>query len=265
MWIESGILPKGSILLLSGEAKAGKTFLQIDMANSLGMGGTTLWGIPEFTIPEPVTTLYIENELGEHELQRRLVNRFGQDLEAIPRNVYVESQVPDLMLDTPGGAKTLARLISQTQAKVVILDPISHFMMASENDNSQVQVLIRQLKELIVASGGELSIVLSHHFGKPPAEKFQGEDYDPLSPYNSRGAGKWFDAPDTLITLQKLSPHGTEWKRMKVGFVLRKAQSPEPKTLVVLDGGQVNQTRASFGEAVKPPLTWGRRSLPPAK
>jgi hypothetical protein len=105
-----------------------------------------------------------------------------------------------------------------------------------------------------------MAVVMSHHFGKPPAPQFR-EDYDPLSPYNFRGASKWYDAPDTLVTFESLSPHTGEWKRMRAGFKMRQAVEPEPVTLAVLDGGPVTQVQQSFGSTnplAKKVVKWGR-------
>ncbi len=222
---------------MGGPAKMGKTFLLMDLAHELGEGGK-MWGT-EFEIKEAVTTLYVEQEIGMYEFQRRLKNRYNALGGRVPQNVFVLSKVPGMMLDTARGIEILRREIQAVGAKVVILDPISRFMIGSENDNTQVQVLIRQLDEL-VGSVPDLSIVMSHHFGKPPASKEAAEDYDPLSAYNFRGASKWFDAPDTLITFQSLPTRGTEWKRMRAGFELRQGPSPAPKSFVVADGGPVH-------------------------
>jgi hypothetical protein len=76
-------------------------------------------------------------------------------------------------------------------------------MVGNENDNSDVQKLVRHLKELMVKHADkDLSIVLSHHFGKPP--RVTDDEHDPLSPYNFRGASKWFDMADSLITFQRV-------------------------------------------------------------
>lgn len=246
-------------MLMGGQAKIGKTFLLMDLAHQLAVGGN-LWGIPEFSIPSKATPLFVENEIGIDETQRRFINRYTALNEPAPENAFIASKIPDMLLDMAAGAKTLRAMIDKTGANVVILDPISRFMLGSENDNSQVQVLIRQLDEIMRDYPG-LSIVLSHHFGKPPAEKFQAEDYDPLSAYNFRGASKWFDAPDTIVTFQSLVTHSGEWKRMRTGFELRRAQSPENKTLAVLEGGIVKEVPASFGstDPLAKVVAWGRK------
>jgi RecA-family ATPase len=240
-WINNGILPRGGILLLGGPAKIGKTFLLLDMSYSLTWGGR-LWGT-EYEIREPTTVLYLDYEVGEYEFQRRVKLR-----PTVPHdNLYYIAKPNDMWLDTRQGIEKLKTEIDAVGAKVVIVDPVSRAMLGHENDNTQVQVLFKHLDSLIT-SYKDLSIVLSHHFGKPP----QGEnrkDFDPFSPYNFRGASKWFDACDSLITLVPTGPVGEEWLRLEIGMELRRGPSPKSGEIVLAigDGGIVRRTTGAKG------------------
>ena len=230
-WIAGGVLPKGGILLMGGEAKIGKTFLLLDMAEGLA-SATSLWGT-EICVMEEATTLYIEQEVGEHELQRRLRMRYRS---VPPGNLYYTSKVKDFLLDTPTGKQALIDLIRECAANVVIIDPISKCMIADENSNREVNRLFLNLDEVCGTFPG-LSIVIAHHFGKPP--KIEQQTLDPLSPYNFRGAAKWFDNPDSLITAIKRQPKHGEWKRLRIGFEVRQGEPIPPLTLAILEGGIV--------------------------
>jgi len=241
-WIGGGILPKSGILLLGGWAKIGKTFLLLDAAHSLAAGGS-LWGLNQFPVEEPTTVLFLEQEVGEYELQRRIKMRYGALDSDPPENLYYAAKdvrTGLVMLDTITGRQTLSRLVEESGAKIVIIDPVSRFMLGNENDNTQVGNVIRGLDDL-VSQHKDLSVVLSHHFGKPPRVTDDDDDtFDPLSPYNFRGASKWFDAPDTLITMNRQKGRPGEWWRLTTGWRTRQAQEPEGTIkLVIKEGGLV--------------------------
>ena len=217
---------------MGGEAKIGKTFLLLDMAHCLATQGN-LWGT-HLEVPEAARVLYAEQEVGEYELQRRLKLRYQ---EPPPKNLFYTSKLKDFLLDTPTGKQCLINLVKESDANIVIIDPISKCMIADENSNREVNRLFLNLDEVCYQFPG-LSIIIAHHFGKPPKME-QQQVLDPLSPYNFRGAAKWFDNPDSLITAIKRVPKPGEWKRLRVGFEVRQGESPIPLTLAILAGGIV--------------------------
>jgi RecA-family ATPase len=236
-WISGGVLPKSGILLMGGEAKIGKTFLDLDLAHALGTGGK-LWGT-DYEVSSPTSVHYFEQEVGEIEFQRRIKMRYDVLGEKPPENLFVSSRVKGFFLDTGEGQKIIARELEATKAKVAIIDPIGRCMLGNENDNMEVGGLFRRLDELLI-SFPELSFVISHHFGKPPRED---DDVDPLSPYRFRGASKWFDAPDTLVTFMRLSDHPGEWRRLKGRITVRQGEPPEGDLkFSILPGGIVKPT-----------------------
>jgi hypothetical protein len=84
----------------------------------------------------------------------------------------------------------------------------------NENDNTEIQKLIHtmhRLQESLV--GLETSIVMSHHFQKPPREK--GPGFDPLDYHNFRGASKYTDTADAIVTLDVVktnNPNPLQWE-----------------------------------------------------
>jgi len=251
MWISGGVLPKSGIMLMGGAAKIGKTFLLLDLAHNLATGGS-LWGRTEYKVETPVPTLYMEQEVGEIEFQRRVKNRYETLKHPPPGNLFYTSRLKGFFLDTNEGQKILMNEIKATGAQVVIIDPVSRCMLANENDNSEVAGLFRRLDEALIEVP-ELSIVLSHHFGKPPKDA-EEMVMDSLSPYNFRGASKWFDSPDTLITLASMDKMPGEWKRLVGAIEMRQGETPEERMKwAILYGGIVKPVQ---GHALQPAKGW---------
>jgi hypothetical protein len=238
-WISGGVLMKGGIMLMGGLAKIGKTMLGLDLAHNLGTGGT-LWGT-DYQVLSPAPVLYIDKELGEYGFHERVKKRYETLGTPPPGNLYYLSRPRDFYLDTHSGIDRLADEVTATGAKIVFLDPISRCMMGDENSNTDVNRLFVNL-DRILADFPDLSFVLTHHFGKPPRGA-DADDYDPFSPYNFRGASKWFDAPDTLVTFQRQPAGGpTEWWRLRTGWQFRHAPEPEENlVLAVTDGGLIQR------------------------
>lgn len=248
-WISGGVLPKSGIILFGGEAKIMKTWLALDMAHSLTTGGA-LWNL-EYGAEEPVGVHYFDSEVGEYEFHRRVKVKY-ETLGVRPEdNFFFSSKLPDFAIDTSKGQKVLAREIEESKARVVIIDPIGASMAGDENSNTDVEKVFTNLSELMI-SNPELSFVLIHHYGKPPKIR---DDYDPLSPYNFRGASKFVDRATTLITAMAMADHPGEWRRLKTRMTIRQGPPPEHDIkLSVLPGGMVIPTPegAKVPGALKP-------------
>ena len=239
-YVSGGVIPRSGIVLMGGQAKIGKTFLLLDLAHNLGHGGD-LWRL-DYKVVEPVPVLYFEQEVGEVEFQRRVKMRYDrlkdQGIEP-PENFFYVSKMKNFMLDTNEGQMRLSKEIKATGAKVVIIDPIGRCLLGDENDNSVIGKFFHRLDQTLLEHPG-LTLVISHHFGKPRKD----DDYDPLDPYNFRGASKFFDAPDALITLCPMSPRPGEWKRIKGRMRLRQGEEPPGDfEILITNGGVVEKKR----------------------
>jgi RecA-family ATPase len=232
-WIEPSILPKRGKLLFGGHAKIGKSFVMLDLARALAAGEAP-FANPILYVPKPVRVLLIEKELGLIELQKR----GAAVMDDVPRmlrreNLFYVSQEPLLKLDTRQGYETILRLVEEIKPNVLLLDPIGKMHNMDENSNTDISKLFEKLEGLMKAGRDQdMSLVISHHFAKP---KMGPDAMDPLSPYNFRGASKWFDDPDTLVTMHKgqehRSPH--KWWTLKTRFETRRGEPPEDMNLSV--------------------------------
>ena len=132
------------------------------------------------------------------------------------------------MLDKDLGLLRLSEEVDRTQANVVILDPISSMFSVDENDASAMTELFHRLERLRRTFRElDLSIILVHHFGKPPTGKFS-DSYDHLSFHNFRGSSKFFSVPDTICTAWRAEELNLGWEswRLKTRWVCRQGESP---------------------------------------
>jgi len=267
-WIGPVVLPKGGVLLFGGHSKIGKSFQALEMARALSTG-TDLFGYHGFPAQE-AKVLILEREIGEYGLQSRAKEVFKyEDLDKIADNLWYVSQDPDLSLDTHGGLGKICDHIDRTGAQVLILDPISHMHSQDENDNSAITKVFNNI-EIIRKQfrGRDLSVVIAHHFGKPPGGKY-ADFYDDLSFHNFRGASKFFSAPDTICTSARLEELPLEWEawRLKMRFICRHGESPPEMYLTVnqMKDLRVRWERNSQQKKPVVPLTGERRiSFSPA-
>jgi archaellum biogenesis ATPase FlaH len=253
-WIEGGILPKGGLLLMGGGPKIGKSLVALEYSRAL-MTKTPLFGKSEFAVSAPARILYYEQEVGEFGVRNRIRSAFHGISEGILEDrFFVLSKEPEIQLDTQEGLNYIAEDVDKICPNVVIFDPIDSLHSGNDNDKQHVQNILRttellrdQFKEL------DLSVILLHHFKKPPDEKFQ-QGYDHLSPYNFTGSQRWFGAPDTLNTFHRTCkqingiPHESWY--LNTRFTLRQDGAPPDMRLIV---NKENDLRVKFNKTIGMP------------
>lgn len=233
VWIE-GVLPKSAKLLFGGEAKIGKSFMALNLARSLAMG-IPLFGIEEFVVPVKARTLIVEQEIGPVSMQERCRRIFHDDpSELREKNVFIASKVGPFRLDDPHSVKWLISVCKDYGINVCFLDPIGKMHFYDENDNASINRLFHSLDGIIhECRDNGLSLVISHHFSKPfrdPSIKT-----DRLDPYNFRGASKFKDDPDTLVTAVVGQRHYApyRWWTVRTRWITRHGPEPPEFTLAV--------------------------------
>jgi RecA-family ATPase len=235
-WIGPALLPRRAKLLFGGQAKIGKSFNLLELARALTTG-TFLWGSPDFPVPESCKVLLAEKELGPEELRRRALDTFAPEIwDGIQDKLIYLSQVPGLKLDNAISFNEFRKLVADTQPNVIMLDPISKFMEGDDSSNAAIAKLFDNLDRLIADNTErDMSIVVSHHFKKPPAENFRAE-WDDLDPYNFRGGSKFYDDPDTLVTMARRRAPGIDPEQgwdLKCRLEARRGRLPETVHLAV--------------------------------
>ncbi len=163
-WIKDW-LPKSGKAELYGQAKAGKSFLAVQLARCIGAG---LPFLGQDTHPGRV--LYTQFELGPSVLQGRL-NMTGQ---AYP-NVFVATTFA-MKLDTQAGQKQLLVEMEAVEPNVLILDPLYKVLSGDENEAHDVLLVLDFIDRLIdgFAKMTQLSVFILHHPGKDIARGGRG-------------------------------------------------------------------------------------------
>ncbi len=227
-WINPGLLPKGGLLLFGGQAATGKSFVMLELARALSTG-TMPFNCPKMSVGPPCRVLMVEQELGPYGLQKRVKRIFDkEDKKAYGDNMWYVSKVPEMQLDTDRGRKILEGIIKEARPNVLLLDPIGRMNSYEENNSGQIQQLFTYLEGLIKEGRKDgLAIVISHHFGKPSSDP--NNTRSPLDAYNFRGSSKWFDCPDTRITMGRLANLKTKHRawNIRMHVVTRQDEDPD--------------------------------------
>lgn len=203
-WISGGVLPKNGELLISSYAKAGKSWIILEIIRSLVLG-EPLFGYGGFSVMEPAKVFLVDAELGVYNLQKRGRKSYS-DVNPLDFSgrLYVAPKNPKLNFSSVEGIKYFKSIVTDYQPDVLILDPIGRMIFEDENSAEVITRLFHELAELrYLGHSWGLSVAMVHHFGKPPKNEQAREGYDALDPYNMRGSSQFFGAPDTLVTMHR--------------------------------------------------------------
>lgn len=247
-WIKPAIIPKGGKILFGGEAKIGKSWVLENIVRAI-IYKEPLFGIPEFQTESCIPLLF-DGELSEPGLALRGKKVFADkilanDLKPLDNFHYISKEI-GVKVDTTEGRSLINREIARTKANIVIFDPISKFHHYDENVNTELITMFDWFDELLYTfRSQELSILYSHHFGKPPGNKDHARSI--LDPYNFRGGSKFKDEADTLITAARINPKNTrntwDWWYIPMRFTLRHAEEPDD---IKLTFNKSNDGRVKF-------------------
>lgn len=208
-------LREGEALLLSGNPKAGKSFLIVQLALAVATGGKWIG-----QKCNQKTVLYIDAELSPEMTAERIktirekmgVSYFPEDLHVI-NTKKDKVTLKDVADDFEHGLR---------HEEVVIIDPLYMFLSSDENDNSQMKKEMEQLKR-ISATG--TAVVVVHHMSK-------GIQSGKLSIDRASGAGVLGRFFDSILTLNLLNREATDKQRPeRVEADTRSFQQPMPVNL----------------------------------
>ena len=199
--IGSGIFMGGSGLILTGESGIGKSLFSIELAVKLSKG-LSFW---DYGVDKPYRVLFIQKENPDYSVQTRL-RRICKGLEARSiTNIFMVERSFEADIGKVDDLGKIQRIIKKTKAEIVILDPLSSYHSANENNNIAMRQVLNGLTEISIATG--CSWVVLHHEGKPSDGK--------LDKWRFRGASSIRDWADTMIGLtHKPNSEGKVWRQL---------------------------------------------------
>jgi len=208
-------IERGQIIEIYSTPGVGKTWLSLEMAYKMAIGGWIL-NTPEYAVTRPLNVLYIDNENGKT-LIKRLISMELYELPLAYKNlgiiqnggVFAEDGIKDYLpvdIDRFGkdpddkNTETLADAIigmvmtgSIPKPDVVFLDPLADVMLGDENSTKDMKNFVYETKQFIENTGA--TVIINHHTRKD--NKDSTEEL-----YGSRGSTVLPGALDMAIELR---------------------------------------------------------------
>ncbi len=217
-WAFEGFIVKGDQVMIAGAPKAGKTWLALQLALAAASGGQFL----RWKAAEPLKTLYINMEVGEHMWAKRVALQVGGVENALPYadRFYSMNDVRSIDVLDPEARRGLAERIRRGGYEFVVIDVLSRCHYADENDNGHMKQVLLALRVLC----GDATHVVVHHSRKPPL----GAEHANLGAASIRGASSIVGEVDMAMTLVVRSGQGA---RYSLQIAARNVQEPDEMLL----------------------------------
>ena len=157
--IQPGLLPKGGLMLITGDPGIGKSFLARQMGHEIACGRRLLGLFPT----EMQIVAYMDTE--KHSTVTR--RRFGSEMwkkfypDALYNFGFYDNETP--MIDTARGLKSLIESFERFGAGTVIIDSFS-MMLEDEGKRETLKPAIKNLRKIAQTLG--IAIILIHHLVK---------------------------------------------------------------------------------------------------
>lgn len=235
-WIVKDLILKGDQVMIAAAPKVGKTLLASQLALAIASGETFL----EWQADHPALCLYFNLEVNGGIFAERMIKQSAVlTYRQFGNNVEIESNIRSFNILDAKDRTAVAGFIRQSNAEVVFFDVLARCHCASENNNSEMKEV---LKELRLVCGNAASVII-HHSRKPP----QGLEEANLGANAMRGASAVHGEVDLALTLAKRSGQGA---RFSVKFSARNVAEPDemfldldPATLRFTVGRQEQETK----------------------
>ena len=214
-----GLLDRKETLIVSGPSGIGKSafanFLTLAAASPPRDG---LWG--KFQIPNPITTLVVQSENSMKAQSRRIQKLFRDVPEfragscrVITTKVGNDCRLFGDLVDPDFKAK-LVDMLAETQADILLLDPLISYHTADENDNVGMRRALDHLTS--ICDIANTASIIFHHFNR------QGQ---------TRGASSIRDWAANLLLME----YATENNRNIIKMVHDKCRNFEQQNPFFLD------------------------------
>ncbi len=215
----SEMLPGGSIGLLAGQHKVGKTILLTQISMAIATGEPFLWWKTQ-----PTNVLYLNYEVAEWSFQKRIhrsaMGFLGHDESAIGeeadrikdlrerlgRSLFVNT-LPKWRINRQADLHQIRDQVLEREIGLIVVDPIRAAYTGNRNSDEEVDRLMQMLIEEVIQPT-QAAVLMGHHMRKPaPGESGGG------STWEVKGSSSWSDASDTIITMRKDTKDDTGLRR----------------------------------------------------
>lgn len=162
-WLIEPLLPSGGALLIYGEAKIGKSFAALQLADAI-VAGTSWMGFP--TRKGKVAYIQLDTPRSVWQERIRLLQRAGEmlDLPALADRETLNAWPFNIL--NPEHLIMLRDELQPLEPDLVIIDTLREAHQADENDSTQMQAAIAAL----VAATEPAALCLVSHARKPSQE-----------------------------------------------------------------------------------------------
>jgi len=164
-WVVEPLIPHPSRTVVFGEFGSMKSWLLLDLGLHIAAGRQWL---NTFTVPQARSVLYLDEEMAERELRRRvklLGNGAGLSGQALPFRAI--SQL-GLKINQGSVQHLLDELNQQGfDPDLVIVETFRRVLMGSENEAEDVSDFWNSVAPILIAGK---SLIVSHHMRKPNAQ-----------------------------------------------------------------------------------------------
>ena len=157
-WLGQLWLPKGYLVLVTGESGVGKSFFLIYLIGVITQG---------FKFPDEFVytgnckrVVWIEAEAAQA-MNNERAEKMGIDLENI--NSFTEDPFKDFQITNPSDQKRLRELAGRDDIEVIMIDSLSGINTSDEN-SSDMSKHLKKLAE--IARDTNTIIILTHHLRK---------------------------------------------------------------------------------------------------
>lgn len=206
--ILNGILNEKSLLMITGQPKARKSFLAFNLALALARGKD----FANFKVNKSYKVLILSAEGGYYPNRNR-IQRMAKGLDDFAINNCAICFDVRINIDDDEDYELLRSEIEKNSPDVVVIDPLIRFHNADENSANEMMKVLGRIREII--EDYDCSIILVHHHGKDSRSGARG---------SSAITGE-YDSEITIHSAKKNEPH-------KLQFNLRHAESPDDIRLI---------------------------------
>ncbi len=186
-WVVEDLIPAGTLILVVGRPKAGKSLLTIDLAASVALGETFLG---RATTQGPAVLVPAEDALPlvRDRLWTRLLEERAAPLFVLPADGSLDQSI---WLDDRASFEQLAAIVQERRPSLLVLDPLRELHHCKENEADEMAALLRPLRQLAHQTGA--AIVLVHHRNKHASDPAQA----------TRGSSAITGGVDVVVTLER--------------------------------------------------------------